>query len=502
MKDDVAISDAADVARRVKAILVGSLGNLVEYYDFYAYSAFSLYFAKAFFPGDDPVAQNLSTAAIFAIGFFMRPIGGWLFGVIADTRGRKTSLMLSVLLMCLGSLIVACAPTYATIGVGAPALLLAARLLQGLSLGGEYGSSATYLAEMATSERRGFYSSFLYVTLIGGQLTALVVLLALQNVFLTGEQLRAFGWRIPFVIGAALALFAFVMRRDLDETDAFKQANAAPRHVSGLRALLAYPRQALIVVGLTMGGHARLLRLHHLHAEVPEAVGGAHRRADDLGQRGHAGVRDDPATYLRRSGGPHRPPPPAARLRRARHARHRAAADHDPARRRPVGGFRADRCRVDDRLDLHLDQRGGEGGTVSRCGARHRRRSALRACGVDLRRLGRIYRAVVQGPGDRERLLLVRDGRDLLLAAGVFHHARHAGDVADRQGWVSQEGPPMEILLGIVIGVAVLFGVGWFAVRAGDKPIRRSPTGGDALDLTYVNADIHDHNPGPQDGGL
>ena len=254
MKDDVAISDAADVARRVKAILVGSLGNLVEYYDFYAYSAFSLYFAKAFFPGDDPVAQNPSTAAIFAIGFFMRPIGGWLFGVIADTRGRKTSLMLSVLLMCLGSLIVACAPTYATIGVGAPALLLAARLLQGLSLGGEYGSSATYLAEMATSERRGFYSSFLYVTLIGGQLTALVVLLALQNVFLTGEQLRAFGWRIPFVIGAALALFAFVVRRDLDETDAFKQANAAPRHVSGLRALLAYPRQALIVVGLTMGG--------------------------------------------------------------------------------------------------------------------------------------------------------------------------------------------------------------------------------------------------------
>jgi MHS family alpha-ketoglutarate permease-like MFS transporter len=160
-------TEGADVARRIKAILVGSLGNLVEWYDFYAYSAFSLYFAKSFFPGNDPVAQNLSTAAIFAIGFFMRPVGGWLFGLIGDTRGRRTALMLSVLLMCLGSLLIACAPTYARIGIGAPALLLVARLLQGLSLGGEYGASATYLSEMATPERRGFYSSFQYVTLIG-----------------------------------------------------------------------------------------------------------------------------------------------------------------------------------------------------------------------------------------------------------------------------------------------------------------------------------------------
>jgi MHS family alpha-ketoglutarate permease-like MFS transporter len=247
-------ADRADIARRLKAILVGSSGNLVEYYDFYAYSAFSLYFAKSFFPGDDPVIQNLDTAGIFAIGFFMRPIGGWLFGVIADTRGRRLSLMLSVLLMCLGSLIVACAPTYATIGIGAPALLLFARLLQGLSLGGEYGSSATYLSEMATPERRGFYSSFLYVTLIGGQLTALLVLLVLQNMLLSPEELRAFGWRVPFVIGAGLALFALVMRRDLDETDAFKRESAAPRRPRGLAALIAHPRETLIVVGLTMGG--------------------------------------------------------------------------------------------------------------------------------------------------------------------------------------------------------------------------------------------------------
>ena len=245
---------AADVARRIKAILIGSIGNLVEWYDFYAYTAFSLYFAKSFFPGDNPVVQNLNTAGIFAIGFFMRPIGGWLFGVVGDTKGRRVALMLSVLLMCLGSLLIAVAPTFAQIGYGAPAILLFARLMQGLSLGGEYGASATYLSEMATSKRRGFYSSFQYVTLIGGQLTALIVLLVLQNLLLTPDQLKAFGWRIPFVIGAGLALFALIMRRDLDETDAFAKARAKGSHVTGLAALAQHPREALIVVGLTMGG--------------------------------------------------------------------------------------------------------------------------------------------------------------------------------------------------------------------------------------------------------
>ncbi|MGD1015622.1 MAG: MFS transporter [Roseiarcus sp.] len=245
---------AADIARRLKAILVGSLGNLVEWYDFYSYAAFSLYFAKAFFPGGDAVAQNLSTAAIFGLGFFMRPIGGWAFGLLGDIVGRRASLMTSVLLMCLGSLLIAVSPTYASIGVGAPALLLFARLLQGLSLGGEYGASATYLSEMATRERRGFYSSFQYVTLIGGQLTALVVLLVLQNFVLTGAELNAFGWRIPFFIGALLALFALIMRRDLDETDAFVAVRGKRRERTGLAALIAHPRETLIVIGLTMGG--------------------------------------------------------------------------------------------------------------------------------------------------------------------------------------------------------------------------------------------------------
>ena len=163
-------------AERIKAILIGSSGNLVEWYDFYVYAAFSLYFAKAFFPEGNQTAQLLNTAAIFAVGFLMRPIGAWFFGRMADRHGRRIALTASVLLMCFGSALIAVTPVYATIGVAAPIILLTARMIQGLSLGGEYGTSATYLSEMATSRHRGFYSSFQYVTLIGGQLTAMLVL--------------------------------------------------------------------------------------------------------------------------------------------------------------------------------------------------------------------------------------------------------------------------------------------------------------------------------------
>ncbi|OFW13795.1 MAG: alpha-ketoglutarate permease [Acidobacteria bacterium RIFCSPLOWO2_12_FULL_66_10] len=245
----------ADVRRRVKAIFIGSVGNLVEWYDFYAYAAFALYFAGSFFPGDDPVVQQLNAAVLFAFGFIVRPIGGWLFGHLADQYGRRSALMLSVLLMCFGSLIIAVLPTYASIGIAAPVLLGVTRMIQGLSLGGEYGTSATYLTEVADEKHRGFYSSFQYVTLIGGQLCAILVLLLLQQVFLTPEQLRAWGWRIPFVIGALLAIVALVMRRNLHETDDFLAAQKTVlRRESSIKALMKYPREVLVVVGLTMGG--------------------------------------------------------------------------------------------------------------------------------------------------------------------------------------------------------------------------------------------------------
>jgi MHS family alpha-ketoglutarate permease-like MFS transporter len=246
----------ADVRRRIQAIFVGSIGNLVEWYDFYAYSAFALYFASSFFPGEDPVVQQLNAAVLFAFGFIVRPIGGWLFGHIADHYGRRNALMLSVLLMCFGSLVIAVTPTYASIGIAAPVVLGIVRMIQGLSLGGEYGTSATYLTEVADEKHRGFYSSFQYVTLIGGQLCAILVLLLLQQVFLTPQQLRAWGWRIPFVIGALLAVVALIMRRNLHETDDFLAAKSTTmkRKESSIKALMRYPREVMVVVGLTMGG--------------------------------------------------------------------------------------------------------------------------------------------------------------------------------------------------------------------------------------------------------
>ena len=248
--------ELGDVERRIKAIFIGSIGNLVEWYDFYAYTAFALYFAPAFFPQSDPVVQQLNAAVLFAATFLMRPLGGWLFGYIADRYGRRLSLTLSVVFMCFGSLIIAATPTYASIGLAAPAILAIARVIEGLSLGGEYGASATYLSEVADAKHRGFYSSFQYVTLIGGQLTAIIVLQLLQKVFLTEQELKEWGWRIPFVIGAMLAIFAAVMRRDLHETDAFVEAKKASKATGSIRNLLNYPRELLLVVGLTAGGTA------------------------------------------------------------------------------------------------------------------------------------------------------------------------------------------------------------------------------------------------------
>jgi MHS family alpha-ketoglutarate permease-like MFS transporter len=249
----------AGSAQRLRSIFSGSAGNLVEWYDWYAYAAFSLYFAKAFFPQGDTTAQLLNTAAIFAVGFLMRPLGAWLLGRYADRKGRRAALMLSVVMMCGGSLMIALTPGYASIGVAAPVLLILARLLQGLSVGGEYGASATYLSEMATREHRGFWSSFQYVTLVMGHLLALGVLIALQQWLLTPEQLEAWGWRIPFVIGALAAVSVLWLRRNMAETESFAAAERdgsvqAQRRQGTLRELARHPRAVLAVVGLTMGG--------------------------------------------------------------------------------------------------------------------------------------------------------------------------------------------------------------------------------------------------------
>jgi MFS transporter, MHS family, alpha-ketoglutarate permease len=253
VRESASVKDT-ERAHRVRNIIGGSAGNLVEWYDWYVYSAFTLYFAPVFFPKGDSTAQLLSAAAVFAVGFVMRPIGAWLMGIYADRRGRKAGLTLSVSLMCAGSLLIAVTPGYASIGTWAPVLLVVARLMQGLSVGGEYGASATYLSEMAGRKNRGFYSSFQYVTLISGQLIALAVLLVLQST-MSEAALESWGWRIPFAIGAALAVVVFWIRRRLAETQSFHNAReaGAPKS-SGWMLFRNHPREALLVMALTAGG--------------------------------------------------------------------------------------------------------------------------------------------------------------------------------------------------------------------------------------------------------
>lgn len=252
------LKEAADTPRRrLRNIVGGSAGNLVEWFDWYVYSAFALYFAPVFFPKGDATAQLLNTAAIFAVGFVMRPIGAWAMGVYSDHRGRKAGLTLSVALMCGGSLLIAIAPGYASAGVLSPAILVLARMIQGLSLGGEYGSSATYLSEMADRDRRGFWSSFQYVTIIGGQLAALALLVLLQATI--GEAaMQAWGWRVGFGAGALLAIVVFIIRRRLDETLSFENLRRRPeRRRSSIANLWRHhKREVLLVMALTAGGTA------------------------------------------------------------------------------------------------------------------------------------------------------------------------------------------------------------------------------------------------------
>src|SRR5689334_4061089 len=242
---------AAAPLRRLRSVVGGSAGNLVEWYDWNAYAIFALYFAHVFFPPGDRTAQLLQAAAVFALGFIARPIGAWLMGLYADRAGRRAALTLSVGLMCLGSLVIAATPGYARIGMAAPAILLGARLMQGLSIGGEYGASATYLSETAGRRHRGFGSSFQHATIILGQLIALLVLIVLQET-LRAEDLQAWGWRIPFVIGGLLAVIVFWIRRGLDESPSW-QARGSETSRAG-RLITRPPREMGIILELTSAG--------------------------------------------------------------------------------------------------------------------------------------------------------------------------------------------------------------------------------------------------------
>ncbi|MFD7295073.1 MFS transporter [Streptomyces sp. NPDC059897] len=241
-----------------KKVLVGSAGNMVEWFDWFVYASFATYFAGSFFPSDNPTAQLMNTAGIFAVGFFMRPVGGWLLGRVGDRKGRKAALTLTVTLMSASAVLIAVAPTYGVAGYGGAAVLLIARLLQGLSVGGEYAASATYLTEASTPEKRGFASSFQYVSMTAGQIVGLGLQILLQNT-MSDEALHSWGWRIPFIIGALGAAVIFYLRRNMLETDVYEESADADATVGGdekgtLKALWAHKREAFLVIALTMGG--------------------------------------------------------------------------------------------------------------------------------------------------------------------------------------------------------------------------------------------------------
>jgi MHS family alpha-ketoglutarate permease-like MFS transporter len=241
-------------ASRITSIVGGSIGNMIEWYDWLVYSAFSLYFAKSFFPNGSLTARLLNTAGIFAVGYLMRPFGSILMGVYADRKGRRAALALSVALMFGGSAIIAVTPGYKSIGILAPAILVAARLLQGISVGGEYGASATYLSEIATPKWRGFYSSFQYVTLQGGQLAAVLVLLLLQQVLLTPAQLEDWGWRIPFALGALMSVAGYFLVQRIAESHAFDVHRDERPSGNILRELIQHKKSVAQVAGMTVGG--------------------------------------------------------------------------------------------------------------------------------------------------------------------------------------------------------------------------------------------------------
>jgi MHS family alpha-ketoglutarate permease-like MFS transporter len=237
-------------ADRMKAIIAGSAGNLIEWYDFYIYAFTALYFSSTFFPKSDPLVQIMATSGIFAAGFLMRPLGGWFFGRFTDRHGRQKGMVVSVLMMGVGSLLIAVLPTYAQVGVIAPALLLIGRMIQGFSTGGQYGAAATYLSEIAGPKNRGFFASFQYVTLVGGQLLATGVVLMLQNL-LPEDAMKAYGWRIGFALGAVGAALILLLRNVMLETSARETRHQA---AGSMRELMKHMPALLCVLGLTAGG--------------------------------------------------------------------------------------------------------------------------------------------------------------------------------------------------------------------------------------------------------
>ncbi|RJQ81847.1 MFS transporter [Pseudonocardiaceae bacterium YIM PH 21723] len=247
----VKVRDTETRAPGREAVLAAAIGNGLEWFDWNVYAIFAVYFAPGFFPRGDPTVALLSTLAIFAVGFFFRPLGGLLLAAYADRHGRRNALTLATLIMAAGSLLIAVTPGYSSIGLAAPLLLLLARCAQGLSTGGEFSAAATYIAEIAPAGRRGLYGSVFYISVTVSTLFATLVAAVLTSVF-GRDGVADWAWRLPFAFGALLGLYALYLRRRLPETEPFTRSEPVARPTVEL--LRRHPAQVARMVGFTLGG--------------------------------------------------------------------------------------------------------------------------------------------------------------------------------------------------------------------------------------------------------
>jgi MHS family proline/betaine transporter-like MFS transporter len=229
MADTATINPRQSVGR---AVFAATIGNVLEWYDFTIYAAFALSISKTFFPTDNEVVSLMLSFATFAIGFVARPFGAAFLGNYADNRGRRDALSLTILLMALGTGMIAVCPGYAAIGMAAPAIIVLARLIQGFSAGGEIGGAISTLVEYAPPEKRGLYASLTQMSIGGSTLLSGLVAFAISSA-MPAEAIQAWGWRLAFVVGLAIAPIGLYIRRELEDAPLFKSA----RHADEMPAL-------------------------------------------------------------------------------------------------------------------------------------------------------------------------------------------------------------------------------------------------------------------------
>ena len=412
----------------VRTLVAASIGNAVEWYDWTIYVTFSIFFATQIFPKENAALALISTLATYALAFFFRPLGGWLLGRFADLRGRRTAMMLTIVLMAGGSLAIGLLPTFAMIGWLAPVLLLLARIAQGMSLGGEVSNASAYLAEIAPPERRGRYSSFFYIS-TGSAVLVASLLGALLTAVLTSDELAAWGWRIPFVIGGLLGLVGLWLRRAMPETDQFEEnkakarATAAPAADHAARA----PAGRRAAGRLHPAVHALLL---HVLLRADPVRGELPRRRPRPGVRRavhrHRAVRG-PAVPDGRPVGPVRAQPAAAGLVGGHGGAHRAAVHADrPGPGQPAGGVlrRARALHGDD-----VDRAGDHERAVPDRAARPGHRRLVQPDRRAVRRHRAAGHPVAVGGRAGRRVLLVRRRRRRDRLPGHPHPAGDPGAV-------------------------------------------------------------------------